>query len=277
VIDNHLDLSIVVPAFGEAPFLEETLHSILSTQEKSIPIYVIDDASPTNSIRELCANRFPTVKYIRNSENLGISGNFNKSISISQSKYVLVLGQDDILLTSLSIIFKPTQIGKNEIFAYMSKTQVYDSNSKSKFGIVDVAKKLVAPKTNRTYSGAQFRNRLLFGNWTYFPAIIWNKELLPEKPFREDLKYCMDFDLLLKMSFTPFKFYSSPFVAVGYRRHRQSTSMSAVPKERLQEELMVMTKHSTGSVRETIVCRLAIMQRMNFVVSVLKNTTSRLR
>jgi glycosyltransferase involved in cell wall biosynthesis len=93
---KHKDplVTIIVPCYNGAAFLEETLRSALAQSYRAVEIIVIDDGS-TDSSPEI-AQRLP-VRYIRQ-ENHGLSEARNVGIRESKGSYVVFLDADDRLL-----------------------------------------------------------------------------------------------------------------------------------------------------------------------------------
>jgi glycosyltransferase involved in cell wall biosynthesis len=97
-IDHSMDkaplVTIIVPCYNGAGFLEEALRSALAQSYRKVEVIVIDDGS-TDSSPEI-AQRLP-VRYIRQ-ENLGLSVARNAGIRESKGSYVAFLDADDRLL-----------------------------------------------------------------------------------------------------------------------------------------------------------------------------------
>jgi glycosyltransferase involved in cell wall biosynthesis len=79
---NQPLLHVMIPAYGKSPYLRQTLESAVKHLPLEVPITVIEDPSNESSIENL-VKEFSRVQYVKNSERLGIGGNFNKSIDLS--------------------------------------------------------------------------------------------------------------------------------------------------------------------------------------------------
>jgi len=96
-------LTIAIPTWNRALFLDQNLERLTSNlalhKINEIEILVIDNASSDNT-SEVVTNfqkSFKFVKYIRNDENIGPIANFLKAISLVETKYLHILGDDDFL------------------------------------------------------------------------------------------------------------------------------------------------------------------------------------
>lgn len=93
-----IDLSIVIVSWNTKDLLKECLESIVkNTTATSYEIYVVDN----NSSDETCAmvsSEFPNVKLIENKYNAGFAKANNQAVELSDSKYILLLNPDTIVL-----------------------------------------------------------------------------------------------------------------------------------------------------------------------------------
>ncbi|CDT99977.1 hypothetical protein VCR14J2_270187 [Vibrio coralliirubri] len=94
-------LSVVVPCYENDSYLLTLYDSYLRSLSKienqhDVELIFLDDCSSNNKIKEI-ASSFEKASYIRNENNIGLFANWNKSFSIANYEYVLVLSQDDYL------------------------------------------------------------------------------------------------------------------------------------------------------------------------------------
>ncbi|GAA3621219.1 glycosyltransferase family 2 protein [Flavivirga jejuensis] len=93
-----VNISIIVPCYNQAHFLEEALSSVLKQTYSNWECIIVNDGSPDNTgeiAREWCEkdNRF---RYLYK-ENGGLSSARNAGIKISKGEYILPLDADDII------------------------------------------------------------------------------------------------------------------------------------------------------------------------------------
>ncbi len=238
---------------------------MVSTQEESVIIIVLDDASPTNYVERVCFEFKGRVQYFRNDVNLGISENFNKAVQVSNTEFVQIIGQDDFLTDSMLSVIQSAGKIQNSCFGIHSNVSVINNKSKTSFSFSDITKFILTPRRNALVQCDKLKRSLLFGNWTYFPAIIWRKEVIVNYLFSSNYKYCMDLDYLLKLSQDGLNLFVSTCNGFTYRRHNESASMSA-PRGRLNEELLIIKKfRSRGGITNSII-NLGILPRINYFV-----------
>lgn len=90
-------VSIGVPVFNGENFIREALDSILNQDCQSLEIIISDNASTdgTQAICESYVRRDNRIKYYRNAENLGVSLNFKRTLTLAQGTYFTWLAHDD--------------------------------------------------------------------------------------------------------------------------------------------------------------------------------------
>jgi glycosyltransferase involved in cell wall biosynthesis len=88
-------VSIVVPVFNGAPYLRESLDSLLRQSYTPIEILVYDDAS-TDETPAIIASYGDRVRAFRQSANRGIYANANDGIAAARGEFVAVYHADDV-------------------------------------------------------------------------------------------------------------------------------------------------------------------------------------
>lgn len=97
-------LSLCIPTYNRAPFLDKLLTRIklqyvTSIHGELVELLVSDNCSTDTTpavVNKHIEEGLP-VKYVRNSDNLGMDGNFVQCFKIAQGKYIWLLGDDDFL------------------------------------------------------------------------------------------------------------------------------------------------------------------------------------
>jgi glycosyltransferase involved in cell wall biosynthesis len=90
-------ISVVIPSYNRAHYIEKTIDSVLEQKRDDIEIILVDDGS-TDNTRELVQNKYgDQVKYVYQ-ENQGIPGARNTGIKNAQGDYIAFLDSDDCWL-----------------------------------------------------------------------------------------------------------------------------------------------------------------------------------
>lgn len=90
-------VSICIPTYLGAVFLPATINSVLNQSYSNFEIWILDDNSPDDT--QLIVSRYtdPRIRYLRNANNLGPEGNWNRCLELAQGKYFKLLPHDDLL------------------------------------------------------------------------------------------------------------------------------------------------------------------------------------
>ena len=91
------EVSILIPTYNGARYLEACLDSVLSQTYKDIEILAVDDGSTdaTLEILERYAASDERIRLVRNENNLGLVGNWNHCIELAQGEWIKFVFQDD--------------------------------------------------------------------------------------------------------------------------------------------------------------------------------------
>lgn len=91
-------LSVYMPVFNAAPYLAQSIESILNQTYKNFEFIIVDDASTDDSwkIIKSYSRRDPRIRAYRNRLNLGVSTNSDIAISLTRCKYLARMDADDI-------------------------------------------------------------------------------------------------------------------------------------------------------------------------------------
>ncbi|CAH1202360.1 putative glycosyl transferase [Candidatus Nitrotoga sp. BS] len=92
-------ISICIPTYNGARYLEACLNSVLNQTYKDIEILVVDDGSTdtTFEILERYAASDQRIRLVRNEHNLGLVGNWNHCIELAQGEWIKFVFQDDLI------------------------------------------------------------------------------------------------------------------------------------------------------------------------------------
>lgn len=93
-----IDISIIVPTFNYAKYLDECFASIKSqTFKGKIEVIVVDDASTDNTQEFLSNLSWPEMQVVRHPENRGLSNALNTGHDRARGKYTINLDADNLL------------------------------------------------------------------------------------------------------------------------------------------------------------------------------------
>ncbi|CAM3757446.1 glycosyltransferase family A protein [Mucilaginibacter galii] len=98
--------SIAIPSYGRPEEFEELLTSIINSTQLPDEVIICEDYSKQRSILKVIGDKWAPVfeakgckfNYIENEINLGYDANIRKLIQLSSFKWVILIGNDDLLL-----------------------------------------------------------------------------------------------------------------------------------------------------------------------------------
>lgn len=223
-------VSVVIPAYNAARFIQRTLDSVLNQTHRDLEIIVVDDGSSDDTAErvEQAARQDARLRLVRQ-PNGGVSRARNTGIALSQGAFVAPLDADDL--------WHPTKIEKQlGLFARSSAdtgvVYCYYSNIDEDDGII-LPRRIYHSPTGRVYPHLTIGN--IVGNAS---APLIRRSVLADiggydESFRDG---CEDLDLYLMLAERT-EYALVPEFLVGYRRSSDSMSMNIPKMERAVTQL----------------------------------------
>ena len=90
-------VSVCIPTYRGAAFLGAAINSVLDQSYPDFEVWVLDDSSPDDTPAVMARYSDRRIKYLRNANNLGPQGNWNRCLEVAQGKYFKLLPHDDLL------------------------------------------------------------------------------------------------------------------------------------------------------------------------------------
>lgn len=123
-MEQEIIVSICIPAYKRADFLERCLDSILQQSFQQYEIVITDD-SPTDELKPL-SEKDDRIVYVKNEQPLGSPANWNKAISLARGKYIKIMHHDDWFSSpdALSRFVQALEENPSSLFAFSASRQV---------------------------------------------------------------------------------------------------------------------------------------------------------
>jgi glycosyltransferase involved in cell wall biosynthesis len=130
-------VSVIVPIYNQAPFIRETVDSVLDQDYPSVELVLSDDGSTdgTSDILREYAEREPErVRVVASERNTGIAGAFNRALDAHTGEYIAWLGGDDLMLPGK--LSRQTEIleSRPDAIGCCHDAEVFDSDSGRAYG-----------------------------------------------------------------------------------------------------------------------------------------------
>jgi len=228
--DINIKISIIVPNYNHAKYLNKRLESIFNQTYQNFEVIFLDDYSTDNSVEILSkyAKHEKVSHFVKNEKNSGIPfKQWNKGLKLAKGEYIWIAESDDYadssLLENLLLILENK---KNVGFA-ISQTRKINSTSEIIGNYDNWEKHYIFNNDNiLEINGHQFliNNMLRGNNIPNVSAMLFRKELIDKVGFAdESMKFSSDWLLWIKfLSISDIGIYSK---YLNYRRaHPQVTS-----------------------------------------------------
>ena len=139
-------LTIAMPCYERTEFFLEALESALN-QTVKCKVIVVDNCSSHNYFEKICKEK--GVTYYRNVKNIGLYANYNRSYDLSNTEYVKILDDDDILSPEYVESFIKAIELHPDIDVFFSDYSILTSNGKKShkfilpFGYIENGLKII--------------------------------------------------------------------------------------------------------------------------------------
>lgn len=230
----------MMPFYGDPVLFRRAVESVLAQTDPDWRLVVVDDVYPDPApgewLRSIDDDR---IEYLRNDANLGVSGNFAKCLALVTSDHFVLMGCDDLLEPGY-VGRMSSAIAEHPTASYFQPgVTVVNGAGEKASPLPDTVKRLSRPRSSGTIilSGEKLASSLLRGNWTYFPSICWNTEVVRPYGFADGFEVVLDLALQLEIIRGGGSLVVLPDRLFRYRRHAGSvSSWSAEDGSRFAEE-----------------------------------------
>jgi len=89
--------TVAIPVYNRQDMIQKALESVLVQDVPDLEILVVDNCSTDQTWEVLQTYPDPRLRLVRNAHNLGLFGNFNRCLELSQGTYIRFLCSDDRL------------------------------------------------------------------------------------------------------------------------------------------------------------------------------------
>jgi glycosyltransferase involved in cell wall biosynthesis len=91
-------VTVCIPTYARTEWLSEAIESVLAQSFRDFVLLIGDDATPGDTVRPVVETfDDPRIRFVRFEENAGIVVNFNRLLELSETDYVLQIGDDDAI------------------------------------------------------------------------------------------------------------------------------------------------------------------------------------
>ena len=124
-------VSICIPAYNGHPYISFLIDELLLSSRSDFEVVVSDDCSKDQTWEYLqtVSTRDSRLKCFRNAANLGMDGNFARTVSLARGAYVWLCGQDDIIFhEGIDAVLERLLIQQEIDFIYLNNTKIQEGD-----------------------------------------------------------------------------------------------------------------------------------------------------
>ena len=209
--------SIICAAYNAAPYIADTIQSIIDQTDSNWELIIVDDCSSDNTIEIVTryTQHYSNILLIKNQENLGPGITRNKGIEKAKGRYIAICDSDDVWNPrKLELQIKFMQSHNNIPISYTSY-ELMDENGK------DLHKSIRVPDAPLSYS--DYLKNTIIG----FSTSIIDRKFCPEIKMH-DMRSREDTCLWCELLKNGHKAYGINKILVKYRIHQTSVSANKV-------------------------------------------------
>lgn len=217
----------MMPFYGRFDQFREAVESVIAQSDPVWRLVVIDDVYPDPAPQEWVRSLGdPRIEYLRNAENLGVSGNFRRSAELADADLTVIMGCDDVMLPNYVARVKALAAEHPGTSIIQPGVEVIDDAGEVVVPLADRVKSWYRIRGEKPaiYSGEALARSLLRGNWTYFPSLCWSTRVLKAHEFRLDMDVVLDLELQLQLIMSGGTMLVDDEICFRYRRHSESVS-----------------------------------------------------
>ncbi|PYE16848.1 glycosyl transferase family 2 [Williamsia limnetica] len=228
----------MLPFYGDMSLFQAAVRSVLAQSHAEFRLVMVDDQypdpEPARWFQELGDSR---LQYLRNAENLGVNGNFRRCVDLAEAPVFTIMGCDDLMGPDHLARAVAALATHPDAAVAASGVEVIDADGAVVRPLGDRVKSTLAPRAATTLRGEELAAGLYRGNWTYFPSLLWRRDVARQIGFREGLEVVLDLALLVDIARAGGSLVFDPDVTFAYRRHVGSvSSVRAIDGRRFTEE-----------------------------------------
>lgn len=102
MLNNNVNISIIIPTYGEPKFLDASIRSVINQTYKYWELIIVDDNNPETAARKMTEelvlnylNSDSRIKYIKHEYNKNGAVARNTGFAVAKGKYISLLDSDD--------------------------------------------------------------------------------------------------------------------------------------------------------------------------------------
>lgn len=247
------DHTFAVCAYGDSPYLEECIESLL--QQVCSSNILIATSTPSEYISDI-AKKYNVPLFV-NELSCGIASDWNFAVEKAETSIVTIAHQDDVYSPYyLEIVLEALNKLEKPLIAFTDYGELRDGTFVRDDEILRVKRKLLLPLTSRFLASTRFGKRfpISLGNPICCPAVTYIKDNLPNPLFVDQgFRSNLDWGAWERFSRERGSFVYVPKIGMFHRIHEESETSSCITDNvRVDEDLEMLKKFWPASIAKII-------------------------
>jgi glycosyltransferase involved in cell wall biosynthesis len=189
-------ITVCIPVYNNEGTLENTLRSILAQDYPNLEVVIVDDKSSDFSVKLVKGFEDLRIRLVKNGQNLGMTKNWNKCLSLANGELVKLICADDILEPSCLRKEAEGFLRHPKLSMVVSHTMLVTERGE----FVNLIKRWFRPGLNLGRSMA--KTSLILNNFFGAPCNVTfsNSKVKKFGGFDENFALIPDFDLWIRLA-----------------------------------------------------------------------------
>jgi glycosyltransferase involved in cell wall biosynthesis len=222
-------VSVLIPTYNSAQFLDETIQSVLSQTFPDYEIIIVDNQSTDNTDKIIEKYKLDSrIRYYKNSVNIGMTGNWNQCLLYANGEYIKFLMSDDKFHPHLLEKFINVMDKNPDVSVITCLRQFFGEEN----SVIPVPEEIM--KETKLKSQNAIAYTIKYSNWIGEPtSVMFRREHLWLGFFKIEMQWIPDLEMWLRL-LTRGSAYIIPEVLSFFRQH-PSQQTKFVTKNFLRE------------------------------------------
>lgn len=231
-------ISICIPNYNYAKFIEETIESVLSQTYGNFEILIAENASTDNSLEVISRYKDPRIKILRNEVNVPLYQNISKCVSHAAGEIITILHSDDFYEPEFlaEVVKAYSQYSDKKVFVTAVENFHDKQNAKLNFFPFNLP---------GVRSSREVLTRLAcFNNIGNGVNVAFHRDILNSNQlFAQDYRFSADYELWFRLA-KHYDFVYIPKVLAHYRIHTSNLShVASKNADMFREGIVIAQKY----------------------------------
>lgn len=232
--------TFVICAYGESPYLEQCVSSLLRQTVKS---HLLMTTSTPNALICACAEKYD-IPLLVNTGKAGISGDWNFALSCARTPLVTLAHQDDLYEPAYTeTMLCAMNAAREPLLYFCDYAELRGEEKVLRNRLLRIKRALLLPIRLAPNSTAARRLSLAFGSPICCPSVTYRREIVAAYPFEDGFKSNLDWQQWERLSRLDGSFVYCHTPLMCHRIHEGSETSRLLENDLRRAEDYAMFRH----------------------------------